>query len=159
MTLTVAPVRKQVVVDAPIEHAFRVFTDGFATWWPLGTHHLGTNPPVTVLLEGHVGGRCYERDAGGAETVWGHVRAWDPPRRLVFSWEISSDWRCDPSAASEVEVRFIAESAERTRVELEHRGLEVYGEKVQEVRDALGGEGGWTGILARFAAVAGPSAA
>jgi uncharacterized protein YndB with AHSA1/START domain len=151
VTLTVAPVRKQIVVNAPAERAFDVFTTGIASWWPLSTHHLGAVEAETVALEPSVGGRVYERGVDGSECTWGHVRVWDPPARLVFTWEISADWKCDPTITSEVEVRFVAESPTTTRVELEHRGLESYGERAQEVRDSVGSDGGWNGLLERFA--------
>ncbi|MCU1430229.1 MAG: hypothetical protein JWL83_4229 [Actinomycetia bacterium] len=153
--MTIAPVRKQIVVDASVEHAFLVFTERFDTWWPLETHHIGAITPDTGVIEGHVGGRCFERSPDGTETVWGHVLAWEPPTRLVLSWEVSHDWVCDPANMSEVEVRFIAESPTRTRVELEHGKLEVaFGEHAQEMYDTFNSEGGWNGLLTRFAAAA-----
>ena len=151
MTMTIAPVRKQIVVDAPAARAFDVFTRGLATWWPMATHHIGAVDPETVVLEPHDGGRLYERGVDGSECTWGHVRRWDPPNAFVFTWEISADWVADPTIDSEVEVRFVAESPTRTRVELEHRGLEAFGDRAEEVRTAIGGEGGWNGLLQRFA--------
>jgi uncharacterized protein YndB with AHSA1/START domain len=151
VTLTVAPVTKQIVVDVGAQHAFDVFTAGIATWWPLATHHIGAADAETVLVEPRVGGRMVERGIDGAECVWGHLRAWEPPRRFVFSWEISADWQIDPTIGSEVEVRFVEETPTRTRVELEHRGLESFGERAQEMRESFDSDGGWNGLLRAYA--------
>ena len=77
------------------------------------------------------------------------------PTGCVFSWDISPQWQLetDLEKTSEVEVRFIAESAERTRVELEHRNLDRHGEGWEGARDAVGGEGGWPLYLQRFGAL------
>lgn len=154
MTLTVAPVRKEIVVDTSREHAFRVFTDGLATWWPLATHHIGAVDAETAVIEPHAGGRLYERGVDGSQCTWGHVRVWDPPARFVFTWEINADWQIDASTPSEVEVRFVEESPTRTRVELEHRNLEAFGARGEEMRGVFDGDGGWNGLLARFASAA-----
>lgn len=151
MTLTVAPVRKQLVVDATAQRAFDVFTAQLASWWPYDSHKLGSVAAETVVMEPGVGGRLLERGVDGSECLWGHVRVWEPPARVVFSWEINADWRYDPNIDVEVEVRFVAESPARTRVELEHRNLEAYGERAQELRQALDSDGGWGVLLARFA--------
>jgi hypothetical protein len=154
VTLTVAPVRKQIVVDVPAQRAFDVFTEGMATWWPLATHHIGAVDAETVVVEPRVGGRCYERGVDGSECTWGHVREWDPPNAFVFTWEISADFAADPTMASEVAVRFVAESPTRTRVEVEHRGLEHFGERAQEMHDTFASDGGWTGLLDLYATAA-----
>ena len=151
MTLTVAPVTKQIVVEVSAERAFHVFTAGFATWWPITSHHIGAADAETVTIEPRVGGRLFETGVDGSECTWGHIRAWEPPHRFVFSWEISADWVIDPDLGSEVEVRFVAESPTRTRVELEHRGLEAFGDRAQEMRDTFDSEGGWNGLLRAFA--------
>jgi uncharacterized protein YndB with AHSA1/START domain len=144
-------VRKSITVRAPQATAFRVFTEGMATWWPLETHHIGKAAPKAVAIEPRVGGRCYERGVDGSECVWGHVMVWEPPARYVFSWEISADFQVDPNLKTEVEVRFIAETAERTRVELEHRLLDRFGERRDEMRNSFDSPGGWTGLLELFA--------
>ena len=147
-------VRKSIVVNAPQAHAFKVFTEGMHTWWPLKTHHIGKQPAETLVLEPHVGGRYFERAADGTICLWGHILAWDPPQRVLLSWEIGADWQHDPDTGVEVEVRFIAEGRETTRVELEHRNLERYGDKAQAIRDGVDSPGGWNGILGRFVAAA-----
>jgi uncharacterized protein YndB with AHSA1/START domain len=104
-----------------------------------------------VVIEPFVGGRWFERGVDGSECDWGRVRAWDPPRCLMLSWEISSDWRHDPSIQTEVEVRFSAEGAS-TRVDLEHRLLQHYGEAAAKMRGIFDSEQGWMGLLEAFAA-------
>jgi len=141
-------------VGVPPERAFEVFTRDIGTWWPLESYTLGAQPAVTAVIEPRSGGRWFERAADGSECPWGRVLAYEPPHRLVLSWEISCDWQPDASARSEVEIRFRAHEG-GTRVELEHRGLETYGDRAQQMRDTFGSPEGWGGLLAKFAAVAG----
>jgi uncharacterized protein YndB with AHSA1/START domain len=153
---TIAPVRTATTVEAPIDHAFRVFTEGFGTWWP-ASHHTGDDGFVEAVLEPREGGRWYERRRDGADGEWGSVLAWEPPHRLLLAWQLDADFQYDPdpARATEVEVRFTAEGPDRTRVELEHRLLERFGDRADAVRSAIGSDGGWPGILAQFAAAAG----
>jgi uncharacterized protein YndB with AHSA1/START domain len=148
------PVRKTVTVEASKEHAFSVFTDGFSTWWPIDTHHIGAADVATMGIEPYVGGRCYERGVDGSECEWARVKVFEPPDRLVVVWQLNADWAYDPGMTSEVEVHFVAEGPHTTRVELEHRGLDSYGVRSGEVRAALDSEGGWGGLIARFAGAA-----
>jgi uncharacterized protein YndB with AHSA1/START domain len=147
-------VRHNLLVRVPPARAFEVFTDEISSWWPLETHAVGNQPVIAVVIEPRAGGRCYNRSADGSECDFGRVLEWEPPHRLVFSWELSADWRPDPSTASQVEVRFHAEGADGTRVELEHRGLEVYGEQAQQMRDMFESPGAWPALLAEFGAAA-----
>ncbi len=147
-------VRKTITVAAPQEVAFRVFTEKIATWWPLESHHIGASKAVSAVIEPRVGGRWFERGEDGAETPWGSVVAWEPPRRVVLTWEISCDWKCDPSLRTEVEVRFVAEGPRTTRVELEHRHLDRFGPRADEMRAIFDSPGGWAGLLERFAGAA-----
>jgi uncharacterized protein YndB with AHSA1/START domain len=153
---TAEVVRKSITVDAPPERAFDVFTSGMTRWWPLDTHHIGASEPNQVVVEPRAGGRWFERAPDGSECEWGRVIAWDPPQHVVFGWHLGPEWKYDPdpALATEVEVRFIAESATRTRVELEHRGFEVHGDRADELRIPVGGKGGWGALLERFAAAA-----
>jgi uncharacterized protein YndB with AHSA1/START domain len=144
-------VTRVVTVKAPPERAFAVFTEGIGEWWPLERAHIGAQPPAEAVVEPREGGRWFERAADGSECDWGHVLAWEPPHRVVFSWAISVDFKPDPAIASEVEVRFTPEGEGATRVELEHRGLEVYGEHAERMRATFGSPGGWNGMLAAFA--------
>lgn len=145
-------VRKSITVAAPREVAFRVFAEQQGGWWPLATHHIGQAPAADLVIEPRVGGRWLERGADGSECTWGRVRVWDPPARLVLTWDISADFQADATVGSEVEVRFVAEGPGRTRVELEHRLLDRYGARAAEMRAAFDAEGGWIGMLAAFRA-------
>jgi len=144
-------VRMQVTVAAPIEQAFRVFTEEFDRIKPREHNMLGVEIVETVF-EARVGGHVYDRGVDGSECRWARVLAFDPPRRLVISWDISPHWQIETNLdrTSEVEVRFIAENPHRTRVELEHRNLDRHGEGWQEEREAVNGEGGWPLYLQRF---------
>jgi uncharacterized protein YndB with AHSA1/START domain len=146
--------RKVVSVEAPPAVAWRVFTEKMRTWWPLATHKIGKVKAVDSVIEPRVGGRWHERGEDGSTCDWGRVLLWEPHSRLVLSWEISADWQHDPSLKTEVEVRFIAEGKDRTRVELEHRHLDRYGARRDEMRGIFDSEGGWTGLLASFARAA-----
>lgn len=146
-----APIRKQITVDAPQERAFRVFTANMSAWWPRA-HHIGKAPMVRVGLEERVGGRWYEIGEDGSECDWGKVLAWEPPRKLVLAWQISAQWQFDPELITEVSVTFTVEGPKRTRVELEHRGLERYGAAAAALREQLAP--GWEATLPLYAASA-----
>jgi uncharacterized protein YndB with AHSA1/START domain len=146
--------RKVVSVKARPEVAWRVFTEKMGTWWPLTTHKIGKAKAVDAVIEPRVGGRWYERGDDGSTCDWGRVLSWEPHRRLVLSWEISADWKHDPNLKTEVEVRFIAEGENGTRVELEHRRLDLYGGRRDEMRGIFDSEGGWSGLLESFARTA-----
>ena len=150
---TAAPVRTQIVVEAPVQRAFDVFTQDMASWWP-ADHHILEGELAEMVFEPRVGGRIYDRNMHGGECMWARVLAYEPPQRLVFSWDITPQWQIetDPDRTSEVEVRFVAETASRTRVELEHRALERHGEGWEGTHGAVSSEGGWPKTLAAFAA-------
>jgi uncharacterized protein YndB with AHSA1/START domain len=147
-------IRTSVVVDAPIERAFRVFTEDFGRFTPREHNLLGVEIAETVF-EPRVGGHLYDRGVDGSECRFARVLAYEPPRRVVLGWDISPHWQLevDPAQASEVEVRFTAEAANRTRVDLEHRNLERHGEGWEGLTDGLGGDAGWPLYLKRFAAL------
>jgi uncharacterized protein YndB with AHSA1/START domain len=147
-----ASVRRQIVVEAPIERAFRVFTEDFGSFKPPEHNLLGAEIAETVF-EPHEGGHLYDRGVDGSECRWARVLAYEPPTRVVISWDISARWQIetDLDRTSEVEVRFVSEAPDRTRVELEHRKLERHGEGWEGMRDAVGGPGGWPLYLGRFA--------
>lgn len=147
-------VRKTLTVNAPQEKAFRVFCDEMSSWWPLDEYTIGQQPAVAAVLEPRDGGRWYEQAADATQCDWGRVVTWQPPERLVVTWEISADWKPDPNVNSEVEVRFIAEGPNRTRVELEHRHLATFGSQAETMRGIFDSENGWAGLLARYAALA-----
>jgi uncharacterized protein YndB with AHSA1/START domain len=147
-----ASVRTQVVVEVPIERAFSAFTEQFDSIKPREHNMLAVEIAETVF-EAREGGRIYDRGVDGTECQWARVLAYEPPDRVVFSWDISPRWQieADLEKASEVEVRFISETPERTRVELEHRNLDRHGEGWEAARDGVGGEAGWPLYLQRFA--------
>jgi len=154
-TTTVAPVRKSVSVHASAAHAFKVYTEGFDTWWPR-THHIGKAPLEKAVIELRAGGRCYGLSIDGTECDWGTVLVWDPPHRLVLAWQITHEWGYEPdlAKASEVDIRFIPEGPDMTRVELEHRHFERHGAGGESIREAVNKPDGWSGLLALFAAAA-----
>jgi uncharacterized protein YndB with AHSA1/START domain len=147
-------VRRQIVIDAPIERAFSVFTERFGDFKPPEHNLLGAAIAQTVF-EPKVGGHIYDRGVDGSECWWARVLAYEPPDRVVFSWDISPRWQLetDPEKASEVEVRFFAEAPQRTRVELEHRHLDRHGSGWQAVSDGVAHDEGWSLYLDRYAAL------
>jgi uncharacterized protein YndB with AHSA1/START domain len=147
-------VRTSIVVGVPIERAFKVFTEDFDRIKPREHNMLGVDIQETVL-EPLAGGRIFDRGVDGSECHWARVLAFEPPDRLVFSWDISPRWQIetDLEKSSEVEVRFIAETAERTRVELEHRHLDRHGDGWESARDGVAGDQGWPLYLKRYAEV------
>ena len=147
-------VKKQMNVEAPAEVAWRVFTGKMGTWWPLAAYKIGKVNAVDAILEPRVGGRWYERGEDGSTCQWGSVLVWEPPSRLVLSWDITADWQYDPELKTEIEIRFIAEGTSRTRVELEHRHLDRYGARREEMRRVFDTEGDWGRLLQGFAQVA-----
>ena len=145
-------VRRQIVVDAPIARAFAVFTERFGDFKPPEHNLLGAEISVTVF-EPRVGGHIYDRAVDGSECHWARVLVFEPPDRVVFSWDISPYWQIesDLNHSSEVEVRFVAESPQRTRLELEHRNIDRHGPGWEGVRDGVGDDQGWPLYLARYA--------
>src|SRR5215203_6877996 len=137
-------VRHHVVVNAPVDRAFRVFTEQFGDFKPREHNLLGV-PIAETVFEPRVGGHIYDRGVDGSECRWARVLAFEPPNRVLLSWDISPRWQIetDPDKTSEVEVRFIAEAPDRTRVELEHRNLDRHGEGWEGARDGVGGDQGW----------------
>jgi uncharacterized protein YndB with AHSA1/START domain len=141
-----------IVVDAPQERAFDVFTAGIGSWWP-PEHHILQAELAEMVFEPRVGGHVFDRGVDGSECRWARVLEYDRPRQFVISWDIDLSWNLesDPARASEIEVRFEPESASRTRVTLEHRHLERHGDGWQAMRDAVGSPDGWNLGLQRFA--------
>jgi uncharacterized protein YndB with AHSA1/START domain len=144
-------VKKQTFVKATPERAFEVFTKEMSSWWPLATHHISKIDAKDAVIEPFVGGRWFERGTDDSECDWGKVLAWEPPTRLVLAWQISADFQQDAQLMTEVEVRFTAENG-GTRVDLEHRLLRNFGARAEEMRGIFDSQGGWNGILARYAA-------
>ena len=152
MQATDTSVTASVVVEAPVERAFTVFTRDIGSWWP-PEHHLLEAQLAEMVFEPRQGGHVYDRGVDGSECRWARVLAYEPPCRLVITWDINPRWQLetDASRTSEVEVRFVAEAPDRTRVELEHRNLDRHGEGWVAMRDAVASPDGWQIGLNRFA--------
>ncbi|MFG1934007.1 SRPBCC family protein [Mycobacterium sp. NPDC048908] len=147
-------IRHDVVVNAPVERAFRVFTERFGDFKPR-EHNLLSVPIAETVFEPRAGGHIYDRGEDGSLCKWARILAFEPPHRVVFTWDIGPTWQVetDPSRASEVEVRFTAEAENRTRVELEHRHIERHGDGWQSVAAGVNGDAGWPLYLRRYAAL------
>jgi uncharacterized protein YndB with AHSA1/START domain len=147
-------IRHSVTVDAPIEKAFKVFTEDFGRFKPPEHNLLGVEIAETVF-EARVGGFLYDRGVDGRECRWARILAYEPPRRVVISWDINPYWQVetDHGKTSEIEVRFVAQSPGRTKVDLEHRNLDRHGEGWEGVRDGVDGDQGWPLYLQRYARI------
>jgi uncharacterized protein YndB with AHSA1/START domain len=147
-------IRHVIVVEAPIERAFSVFTKDFGSFKPPEHNMLGVDIAETIF-ELREGGHVFDRGVDGSECRWARVLAYEPPNRVVISWDISPQWQIetDPEKTSEVDVRFIAEAPDRTRVELEHRNIDRHGDGWESVREGVDGDDGWPLYLHRFADV------
>lgn len=152
-SLSDAPVRKSITVKASAERAFEVFTAEFDSWWPR-SHHIGKAPLKKAVIDGRVGGRCYNEQTDGTDCEWGEITVWEPPKRFVMAWKINAQWQYEPdsSKASEVEVRFTAASDGFTRVDLEHRHFERMGVDGAAMRSGVDSPGGWGSLLELYAA-------
>jgi uncharacterized protein YndB with AHSA1/START domain len=151
-----AVVRREIVVNAPIDKAFTVFTDRFGDFKP-PEHNILRVPIAETVFEPKVGGHIFDRGTDGTECRWARILAYDPPTKVVFSWDIGPTWQVesDPDLTSEVEVTFVAETPDRTRVQLEHRHLDRHGPGWESVRDGVRHDQGWPLYLDRYAALFG----
>jgi uncharacterized protein YndB with AHSA1/START domain len=149
-SLNLAPVNVEIRVAAPPARAFEIFTAQMGRWWN-PAYSIGSSRQVEVIIEPRASGRWFERGEDGGETAWGRVLVWDPPSRLVLAWQITADWKFDPGFTTELEIRFQPDGGDATRVLLEHRYLERFGEKAEAARASFASEGGWPGLLQRFA--------
>jgi uncharacterized protein YndB with AHSA1/START domain len=147
------PVLSSIVVDAPIDQAFAVFTEGIASWWP-PDHHIIEAELASMEFEPWVGGSIVDRGVDGSECRWARVLAYEPPDRVVFSWDLNLQWtvETDHNRTSKVEVRFTPDGPGRTRVDLEHREIHRHGDGWEEMHSAVGSPDGWVVGLERFAA-------
>jgi uncharacterized protein YndB with AHSA1/START domain len=144
-------VRREIVVPVSAERAFAVFTDGMTSWWP-AEHHIGSAPIQEIVIEPHEGGRWYTRHTDGSESSTGHVVAWEPGERFVVTWQIGADWKYHVDLVTTIEVRFVAEAPDRTRVLLEHRDLEAYGSDAEKMRETFEQPGAWEATMTAYAA-------
>ena len=148
--IKIAPVRKSIRVNAEPARAFEVFTAGLGRWWPRDKG-IGKLPMKSAVMETRLGGRWYELADDGTQTNVGRIIVWEPPQRFVITWDINSKWKPDTTISSEVEVKFIPDGINRTRVELEHRKFEQMGaEQGETMREHV--DSGWPGMLERFKA-------
>jgi uncharacterized protein YndB with AHSA1/START domain len=147
MQTAIEPVRRSVTVPRSVEDAFRLFTEGIGSWWPFERHSIGEDKVETAVFEGRVGGELYERQRDGTRSHWATVLAWEPPNRVVLEWKVNPE----AAAATELEIRFSAEG-DGTRVDLEHRGWERFGDAAEEAR--AGYADGWQLVLGRYEAAA-----
>ena len=148
---TPAPVQKTVRVAVSPQKAFEIFTARMSKWWLL-EHSILKTPRESVVVEPRKGGRWYERGVDGTECMWGYVIAWEPPNRVVLTWQIDGAWQFSEQFVTELEIRFIPDGPDGTRVELEHRNMERFGEGAEAMRAALDGNEGWGAELASFVA-------
>ncbi|HTR75012.1 MAG TPA: SRPBCC family protein [Solirubrobacterales bacterium] len=148
----ITEVVQETTVEAPIERAFAFFTEEMGSWWN-PEHHIIEAPLERMVFEPRVGGAIYDVGTDGSECRWSRVLAYEPPELVTFSWDIGLDWKveADPARTSEVEVRFVEDGPERTRVVLTHRHLDRHGEGWEQMREAVGSPGGWPAGLERFA--------
>jgi hypothetical protein len=146
----VESVRREVVVPVSAERAFTVFTGDMTSWWPR-EHHIGSAPIEEIVIEPREGGRWFTRHTDGSESSTGHVVAWEPGERFAVTWQIGADWKYHVDLVTTIEVRFVAEAPDRTRVVLEHRDLEAYGQDAEKMRDTFEQPGAWDATLSAFA--------
>ena len=150
LKITPAPVRKTIVVNAPQDRAFEVFTARMGAWWPK-SHHIASAEMAEVIVEPHVGGRWYEKGVDGSECQWGKVLVWEAPSRVTLSWHLNSKFQIDEQVDSSVEVRFVAEDTRTTRIELVHR---ICAADAEDIRAAVDSPNGWTTLLGLYAETA-----
>lgn len=150
MIQAVESVRREVVVPVSAERAFTVFTGDMTSWWPR-EHHIGSAPIEEIVIEPREGGRWFTRHTDGSESSTGHVVAWEPGERFAVTWQIGADWKYHVDLVTTIEVRFVAEAPDRTRVVLEHRDLEAYGQDAEKMRDTFEQPGAWDATLSAFA--------
>ena len=150
MSATIEAIRREVVVDLPPARAFELFTDDMTSWWP-AEHHIGSAPIERIVIEPRAGGRWYTRHQDGSESHTGAVVAWDPPGRVVVTWQIGADWKYHDDLVTTVEVRFEPAGQGRTRVVLEHRDLANYGADAARMQKIFEAPDAWTATLAAYA--------
>ena len=153
---TTSAVRHQVTVPIDRERAFRLFTEEIGSWWPSEGYKISEGS-ITEVFEPRQGGRWYELAEDGSQCTVGTILEWDPPSRFVMTWQLTPDWSLedDLERATKVEVVFEEAEGGGTRVSLEHRGFEAYGESGARMRGEVGGEGGWPALMQLYAEEAG----
>lgn len=148
---------KELMINASQRRTFQAFTEEIDRWWPR-EHHIGKSEMRRAVLEAKAGGRWYEVGVDGSQCDWGRVLVWNPPHKLILAWQITAEWQYDPNFSTEVEVNFIEHGPKQTRLTLEHRNIEKFGTKAEELWSAFDSEGGWATILKALANLAESSA-
>ena len=149
-TIAPAPVRQEIRIRLAPQAAFDLFANRFDSWWPRDKTSNDATTLAEAIMEPWVGGRWYERGADGSTCEWGKVLVWEPGRRLVLNWQLGTDYKYDPNLSTEVEILFQPDG-EGTLVRLEHRDIERFGDKWEEMRAGISSPAGWPGILQAFA--------
>jgi uncharacterized protein YndB with AHSA1/START domain len=153
MTQTIQPIRQSVSVPLDPQRAFDLFVTDMMSWWPADPH-IGETPLKEIVIEPFVGGRWYSRHEGGEETSTGFVTAYEPPHRLVVTWQIGADWAYHDDLVTTIELRFTATDDGRTLVELEHRDLDAYGEAATQMQETFDSPDAWGRTLEEYARAA-----
>jgi hypothetical protein len=148
---TVQPVRRDVVVDCDPQRAFDLFAAEMTSWWP-AQHHIGSAPIAEIIIEPRAGGRWYTRHEDGTETNTGFVVRYDRPDRLTVTWQVGADWSYHPDLVTTVDVRFVEAEPGRTRVSLEHRDLDNFGEHAEHMKNVFEAPDAWTSTLENYVA-------
>ena len=151
MDTIVEAVRREIVVEVRPAAAFEIFTADMTSWWP-ADHHIGSAPIQEIVIEPRVGGRWFTRHEDGTETDTGVVTAWEPPGLFVVTWQIGADWKFHTDLITSVAVHFEQAAPDRTRVVLEHSGLDAYAADAAAMRETFEADGAWSATLAAFAA-------
>jgi uncharacterized protein YndB with AHSA1/START domain len=141
-----AAVRRSILVDRPIDVAFKAWIQTIDTWWPKKDHSLSGTADTTVFLEAKAGGRIFERTAAGEELEWGRVLAVERPHRITYLWYLGSD----VENPTEVTVSFTERATRSTQVRVVHRGPELLGTVWNERHASFARS--WDGVLAAFEA-------
>jgi uncharacterized protein YciI len=147
--VTTINLKKSISVEATQQRAFRVFTEGMGRWWPQD-HHIGKAALERMVVEPRTGGRWYEQLVDGSECQIGSVLAWEPYGRVVLAWQVTAEWKFDPSFVTEVEVTFTSEGPRKTLVQLEHKNIERFGAAAEEMKKAFESDGGWNLTMGLF---------
>jgi len=153
MITAAGTVQHEIEVAIPADKAFDLFAARMTDWWP-ADHHIGSAPIQEIVIEPRAGGRWYTRHTDGSETSTGYVVAWEPPSRLVITWQIGADWQYHDDMVTTLELQFTEVSSDRTLVRLEHRDLEGYGPATDQMRSMFDSDDAWPKTLAAYAAEA-----
>ncbi|HEY4335990.1 MAG TPA: SRPBCC family protein [Puia sp.] len=143
-------IKKELLIKASQETAFRVFTGRMSDWWPK-SHHIGKTPLVDTILEHRAEGRWYSTHEDGTQCTIGKVLVWDPFGRVVIAWQVNGHFQYDPDLISEVEVFFHSQEPGLTRVIMEHRDLEKLAGGAKIIEDM---DNGWGFILNLYKQIA-----